>query len=552
MKHFIFFLLALLLGVVAFSQSEMAFDTSRVIQVKGDCYYPPYEFINEKGEPDGFNVELFKLLAKELGIKYELELEPWAKVRNEIETGQIDVLLGLMVSNQRAEKILFGIPHSVMTHGIFTRKNHVFTTLESLKGKEIIVQDKDRMHDYLIESGLTDKIIAVGSQLEALQLLASGKHDAALVGNFQGALLIKQHKLKNIKIQSSDIEPYKYAMAVSTGNDELLWLLNMGLYQLKASGQYNRLYEKWFSVYEKHNFFTKYRLLIYAIGLALVLLFAFVIALRIRVNKAVKKIKHVHKNNIKLIADLKQEIEAHKATETELLLAKEKAEESDRLKSAFLANMSHEIRTPMNSIMGFASLLPEEESHELMSRYAQIIVQNSEQLVHIIDDIVLYSRLQTKLLTYNPSKFDVNSLLSDIQLSFSLPEYMQKAGLFISKQSEQAYYITSDYEKLRQIFANLVSNAYKYTNTGSITIGYTSDEKQITLFVSDTGMGIPQNETDKIFTRFYRATNVNKGAIGGTGLGLSIVKELVELIKGKVWVETALNKGTTFYISLNH
>jgi len=87
---------------------------------------------------------------------------------------------------------------------------------------------------------------------------------------------------------------------------------------------------------------------------------------------------------------------------------------------------------------------------------------------------------------------------------------------------------------------------------GSITIGYTSDEKQITLFVNDTGMGIPQNETDKIFDRFYRATNVNKGAIGGTGLGLSIVKELVELIKGKVWVETALNKGTTFYISLNH
>ncbi|HPR60883.1 MAG TPA: HAMP domain-containing sensor histidine kinase, partial [Prolixibacteraceae bacterium] len=277
-----------------------------------------------------------------------------------------------------------------------------------------------------------------------------------------------------------------------------------------------------------------------------------VVALRIRVARAVKKIKHVHKNNIKLIADLKQEIEAHKATETELLLAKEKAEESDRLKSAFLANMSHEIRTPMNSIMGFASLLPEEESQELMSRYAQIIVQNSEQLVHIIDDIVLYSRLQTKLLTYNPSKFDVNSLLSDIQLSFSLPEYMQKAGLFISKQSEQAYYITSDYEKLRQIFANLVSNAYKYTNMGSITIGYTSDEKQITLFVNDTGMGIPQNETDKIFDRFYRATNVNKGAIGGTGLGLSIVKELVELIKGKVWVETALNKGTTFYISLNH
>jgi PAS domain S-box-containing protein len=249
---------------------------------------------------------------------------------------------------------------------------------------------------------------------------------------------------------------------------------------------------------------------------------------------------------------IREDITEQKRMTQELIEAKEKAEESDRLKSSFLANMSHEIRTPMNSIMGFASLLPEEESKDLMCQYANIIVRNSEQLVHIIDDIVLYSRLQTRLLRNMPTEFSACDLINDIKQSFDLPEYTNR-GIELCSENKigEICHVKTDYEKLRQILTNLVSNAFKYTQTGSITIGVDEVDKQMQFFVKDTGIGIPPKEIDKVFERFYRGSNVAKSTIGGTGLGLSIVKEMVELLGGKIWIESELGQGSTFYFSIN-
>ncbi|MDA3878913.1 MAG: transporter substrate-binding domain-containing protein, partial [Prolixibacteraceae bacterium] len=178
-----------------------------------------------------------------------------------------------------------------MTHGVFTRKGQDIKDIEQLRNKEIIVQEGDLMHDFLIRTGLTDKIIAVENQQRALSLLSSGKHDAALLGNFQGAYLIKKHNITNIVIQNSKIEPQKYAMAVSKNNDELLWLLNTGLYQLKASGEYDEIYEKWFSVYEKKSFFKRFRLPIIVTISGLAFLIIMVIFLRHRIKKAKKRLQ---------------------------------------------------------------------------------------------------------------------------------------------------------------------------------------------------------------------------------------------------------------------
>ena len=245
-----------------------------------------------------------------------------------------------------------------------------------------------------------------------------------------------------------------------------------------------------------------------------------------------------------------EDITDRKRFEEELIKAKERAEESDYLKTAFLQNMSHEIRTPMNSIMGFASLLPEENEKSNIDNYSNIICKNSEQLVHIIDDIVLISRLQNKQMPINSKEFDFIKLLNEVKSSFNLPEYQNGVELNIEVASDTSIIINSDYEKIWQIYANLISNAFKYTPKGEIKFGVKPGNEEWICFVSDTGMGIPEKEISKIFERFYRASNVDKTHISGTGLGLSIVQELVHLLGGKTWIESTLGEGSTFYFSI--
>lgn len=898
-------------------------ESKTTIVVRGDIYYPPFEFINEEGEPDGFNVELFKLIAKDLGLKYTLQLEPWASVWSDLESGKADVILGMMVSERRAEKINFGIPHSVMTHGIFTHKGTHFKTIDDLKGKEVIVQNQDRMHELLIENQITDKIITANSQYEALKWLSEGKYDAALLGNFQGAHLIKKHKFKNIEICTSNIEPQKYAMGITKSNDELLWLLNMGLYQLKANGEYDKLYHKWFDVYENRSILKRYQFPIGIAGSILVILIVAILLFRYRIKKATAALQNTnwklktenearirieeeliqnerkfreifnatsdaifihdpldgtildcnetalelfgyaskediksqsldtlhdsaedstrqkaldsideaiqkgiftfewqskHKNgkwfwsevtlrnsiinkqecviaivrninerkisqmeirdNIHLlnqsqqasrigsytmqlpsgqwigsqfllslfeldeskeynwddwssmihpldkeliikhyyddvlkngnrfdkeyriltpktkkiywvhgmgepifnsgnkitqligtIQDITEKIEAidelrklsravdqssnaiyisnqagvieysnpalakltgydtseiighsptmfyfdekpnneslelweaiqagelwqgelnykhkdgrlywvlatispiqdhngiithflticeditasKKLTE-ELIEAKEHAEESDRLKSSFLANMSHEIRTPLNSIMGFASLLPDEDDAETIAMYSNIIYKNSEQLVSIIDEIVLYSKLQTHMEQLNFKDLTANELLIDIQRTFSLADFPHSVQLTIDQTEELQTVINSDYNKLMHILNNLLSNAFKFSSQGEVHLGCKQPTMDtIQFYVTDSGIGIPRSEQGKIFERFYRASNVDQANTRGTGLGLSTANELVKLLNGKIGVESEEGKGSTFWITI--
>lgn len=245
-----------------------------------------------------------------------------------------------------------------------------------------------------------------------------------------------------------------------------------------------------------------------------------------------------------------EDITERKIAEKELIEAKERAEESDHLKTAFLQNISHEIRTPLNSIMGFASLLPDENDKLLIDNYSNIIYKNSEQLVHIIDDIVLYSKLQNKQMSLNLNHFDIFMLLEQVRLSFNLPIYQQDVKLIVKNSSEGPISIYSDYEKIWQIYTNLISNAIKYTSKGDIIFGINRSENEWICYVSDSGIGIPANEIKKIFDRFYRASNVDKGHIGGTGLGLSIVLELVELLGGRIWVESEVGKGSNFFFTI--
>ncbi|HKL37452.1 MAG TPA: PAS domain S-box protein, partial [Bacteroidales bacterium] len=256
------------------------------------------------------------------------------------------------------------------------------------------------------------------------------------------------------------------------------------------------------------------------------------------------------------ITDRKEaEFHLHRKNE-ELQQAKEKAEESDRLKSAFLANMSHEIRTPMNGIMGFSQMLQEKEfPTDKQKKFLGIIHSRTQHLLHIINDLVDVSKIEANQLTVDLRQFCLNEVMQELystynnQLKNSKKNHLQlkmDAGLH-----QEESYIESDYQRLRQILDNLLNNAIKFTDQGTVEFGYKPGHDNTLLFyVKDTGMGIPPDKKDFVFERFRQADDSLSKSHEGTGLGLTISKNLVELLGGEMWVDTEQGRGSAFYFTL--
>ena len=237
---------------------------------------------------------------------------------------------------------------------------------------------------------------------------------------------------------------------------------------------------------------------------------------------------------------------------SDLIAAKEKAEESDRLKTAFLHNISHEIRTPMNAIVGFTSLLDSPAlSEETRKQYIDVVFQSSSQLLSIISDIVDISNIETGLIRLSVSETNINKLLINAFGLYSLQAKQKKLRFsFSNSLPDQKAFILTDSTKILQILSNLINNAIKFTQRGSVTFGYTLKDKDLEFFVSDTGIGIQEDKYSRIFERFYQIEDPKVIKTTGTGLGLSISRAYVELLGGRIWLNSVAGEGTTFYFTI--
>ncbi|MCF8303687.1 MAG: PAS domain S-box protein [Bacteroidales bacterium] len=243
---------------------------------------------------------------------------------------------------------------------------------------------------------------------------------------------------------------------------------------------------------------------------------------------------------------------ALKQANNELVKAKEKAEESERLKSAFLANMSHEIRTPMNGILGFAELLKEPGlTGDEQEGYIEVIKKSGERMLNTINNLVNISRIEAGQMEFSPSSVNVNEQL-DYLYTFFKPETEQKGiqlNVIKALKSKEAI-IQTDHEKFSGILTNLLKNAVKYTHEGEISFGYEKKGSTLEFYVADTGIGIPPDRQEMIFDRFVQADLSISKPYEGTGLGLSIIKAYVEALDGKIWLKSQEDKGSTFYFTI--
>ena len=245
-----------------------------------------------------------------------------------------------------------------------------------------------------------------------------------------------------------------------------------------------------------------------------------------------------------IIVSIEWDITELEKIKRELQTSKEKAEMSDKLKSAFLANMSHEIRTPLNAIVGFSHLIAESENTEERHTFYEIVEANNERLLQLINEILDLSKIESGIIEFTSAPVNIHSLCKEVHDAhvFRTPQGVK----LIYEPSENGLVIETDKNRVFQVFSNLIGNAFKFTKAGSISYGYKLVNKQVVFHVTDTGTGIEPEKIERVFERFAKLNNYAQG----TGLGLSICKTIVERLGGEISVSSVVGKGTTFTFTL--
>lgn len=567
MKNTIYYYFTLCLILVLTSQPSCAIENNigykKVIIVGGNSAYPPYEFLDSEGNPAGFVVELTRAIADEQGFEVIIQLgDSWAEMRRMLEAGEIDILQGISYSEEREKILDFSSPHSFVSHSIFAHeKARPVHSLDELTGKDVIVLSRGIMHDYFIQSGMQVNIVPVPNLAEAVKLLSTGQYDYAVIATMPAAYLISEFRIKNIKTVVKGVETKKYCYAVKKGNHAILALFNDGMEQLRRSGRYRALQDKWFPAYEIHTWVAKYGpfILIFLVsGLVLSLIWSY----------SLKRLVAIR------TADLQHEVEQRKQAAEELKRQQLQLMQADKMATLgiLVSGMAHEINNPTglillnlptisNAYIDVREILeehyrkngdfimggiPYSEMRREMPLMIDEMYEAAKRIKRIVEDLKHFSRRGDA--KYD-DEVDINSV---VQTSMRLiGSTIKKAtNHFKSSLGCQLPPIKGNAQRLEQVVVNIILNAAQSLqdkNKGIfVSTYYEQSSKSVIIQVCDEGIGIPPEHMPHLTDPFF----TTKRDTGGTGLGLAISDGIVREHGGIMQFESVLNKGTTVIIKL--
>lgn len=504
---------------------------SRLV-IGGDHNYPPFEFLDENGEPAGYNVELSRAIARQLGLDVSFHLGPWGEIREALERGEIDLVQGLFYSPEREAAFDFTPAHAVVNHGIVVRADTPMpASLAELQGKSILVMRGDIMHDAAIELGYAEQLVPVATQEEALRLLAAGQHDCALVAKIPALYWIKHRGWRNLRVSDHTVRSPEYCFAVPENNERLLSLFSEGLANVRATGEYRRIYGKWLGGYEQSRTLREQLKDLLWVLLPVVALLVAALAWSYTLRRTVRT----------RTAELRREIAERQAREADV---QRKNAELER----FTYTVSHDLKSPLVTIKTFLGFLRQDldagDAQRIGADFA-FLHGAADRMARLLDELLQLSRVGW--VVNPPVRVGFRELVAEAL--GSVAGRIAESGVEVEVAPEELV-LCGDRQRLVEIWQNLLDNAVKYMGAQSaprIELGTEICAAETVFYVRDNGQGIEARDQVKIFGLFEQLDTRAEGS----GLGLALVKRLVELNGGRIWVESAgSGQGSCFRFTL--
>jgi polar amino acid transport system substrate-binding protein len=539
---------------------------TRTITVGGDRDYPPYEFIDKDGRPSGYNVELTKAIAEVMGMKVEFRLAAWSEMRSALQNGRIDALQGMSYSEERLGEVDFSLPHTIVNHAIFARRDSpLVNTLEELGGKTVAVHQSGIMHDYLVRTGFSGRLTLTDTPAEALRQLAAGNTDYAIVAIVPGMYIIRELKLTNLLPVVRNVATHRYCFAVKKGNAELLSRFNEGLAILKKTGQYEAIYNRWLGVLEPPEVTWRHLVKFGAIV---------VIPLVLLLGGFAIWSRTLHRQVALRTADLTREIAERKHAEDELRLNQQQLVQADKMAAlgVLVSGVAHEINNPTGLILlevptlkrahGDISPileryyrengdfrcggLPYSRMREEMPRSLEKLQDAGKRIKRIVDDLKDFARQGDSACN------EIVNLNGVAQAAVRLvePTIRKATRCFSADYGEHLPKIRCNAQRIEQVLVNLILNACQaLPDSGrciQLTTGHDPDQRTVSFRLRDEGSGISPEHLARLTDPFF----TTKREMGGTGLGLSVSAGIVKEHGGTLEFESIPGRETVVTLNL--